>query len=87
MKAQQARTATVVALTLGGFWNLAHAGAASPAPASPAPASPAPANSAPGGPAENADLPAPSRSDSSDAGNLETVVVTGFSASLERSLA
>jgi iron complex outermembrane receptor protein len=71
MKAQQTRVATVVAMTLGSLCTWAHAGEADTS-----------ANAAP-----DANVPAPSESASSDTGSVETVVVTGFRASLERSLA
>ena len=75
MKAQQTRVATVVAMTLGSFCTLAHAGEAD-----------RPAATAPEANAE-ASVPAPALSASNDTGTLDTVVVTGFRASLERSLA
>ena len=75
MKAQQTRVAIVVAMTLGSFCTLAHAGEAD-----------TPAATAPEASAE-ASGPATAVSTSADTGSLDTVIVTGFRASLERSLA
>jgi iron complex outermembrane receptor protein len=75
MKAQQTRVAIVVAMTLGSFCTLAHAGEADK-----------PAATAPEASAE-ASGPATAVSTSADTGSLDTVIVTGFRASLERSLA
>jgi iron complex outermembrane receptor protein len=75
MKAPQTRVATVVAMTLSSFCTLAHAGEAD-----------TPAGTAPEASAE-ASGPAAAVSASDETGTLDTVVVTGFRASLERSLA
>lgn len=71
MKAQQTRVATVVAMTLGSLCTLAHAGEAD---------SPAAA-------AADSSVPTPGRPASDDTTTLDTVLVTGYRASLERSLA
>ena len=67
MKAQQTRIASVVAMTLGSFWSLAHA-------------------AAPVSAAGNSDATGPASSTSNEGESLETVIVTGIRASLERSL-
>ncbi|MBV8803434.1 MAG: TonB-dependent receptor, partial [Sinobacteraceae bacterium] len=85
MKAQHTRIATAVAMTLGGFWGLSNAGPANNTASAPV-AADATSPAADASPATSAGPAAPS-SASGDADSLETVVVTGISASLERALA